>query len=443
MKKHDIPRDECDLCQEVALAGTWVTGEPRTASCDGPFSRLISRTSIVDLVAGLGGLIPGYVLLIPRRHVRSMGELTAKELKYVYEKAWAVSRRIRHEFGGSTVLVEHGSSGGQARDSGVCVEHAHIHIFPLDAGVSPEDFVVKDNSDICSIADLNTVAGKRQNYYYCAWETNEGYLSVAPVLDHQHARRVWADLTGKRDEWDWAAAPYFNNARLTVSRLRLDEYSSTAPGAAISETELGETINAYDLSAEWYAERTRAFPGGSALPREIEELASGTHGLILDAGAGAGRDTQHFAELGRPVLALDSSRDLLDCVPRLGNISRIVGDVRRLPFDAETVGAVWCSAVLLHLRRDDVLTSLCNLFRVMRTGAMGQISVKEGTGHSSAVMRGPGGPIRHFFYYQRKDLVQLAKLAGFDIVRTWSENEADTSAAVRRWIKLLLRKPTL
>ena len=401
----------CDLCREVAFAGTDATVRHSGDYVGSNFSRLITRTSVVDVLAGLGSLIPGYVLIVPRRHVRSVGALRTNELIHTFDIAWAMAVRITAAFGGSVVLVEHGSSGDCNVPGRACIDHAHIHLFPLDSGSNLGRFVAPDSFVTDDLHQLRDISMAQKNYYYCAWNQHEGRLSVEPVLESQYPRRIWAELVGRPDEWDWAACPYFENAKFTSARLRLDELPSEKVDLHLGDAELRETLDAYECSAEWYATQTKTFPQGSALPEEIAVLAANTNGVILDAGAGAGRDAELFAQTGRPVIALDASPRLLAYVATAANVLRVAGDVRCLPLSSESIGAVWCSAVLLHLGRDDVRRTLREFCRVLVPGGLAQVSVKEGSGHSSSAM--PGSPVsrRHFFFYELDDLILLAKLS--------------------------------
>jgi SAM-dependent methyltransferase len=216
-------------------------------------------------------------------------------------------------------------------------------------------------------------------------------------------------------------------------RLRQDELSFDA--------ELNETLSAYDAAADWYASHTSTFPEKSSLRTEMDWLADHTDGAILDAGAGGGRDAAYLADLDRPVIALDASKPLLEHVPRRTNIRTVVGDVRNMRLEAASIGAIWCSAVLLHLAREDVLRSLGEFFRVLIRGGLAEVSVKEGSGHASGPMPGHPRLRRHFFFYEADDLKQLARLAGLEVIRTWTEEEVDSALVVQHWVKVLLRKP--
>jgi SAM-dependent methyltransferase/diadenosine tetraphosphate (Ap4A) HIT family hydrolase len=441
MTRPSVASRICDLCQEISLGGTAVTGSCPGTKQEAGYSRLIRRTSVVDVLAGLGAVIPGYVLLMPWRHVRSIGELTALEMSHVFDAAWKMADRVVSIFGGSVVLVEHGSSGHEHGPSGACIDHAHIHLFPLDAGISPALFEIPGTRPIDDLTELNALARRGKNYYYCASDRAKGHLAVEPRLISQQARRIWAKAVGRQDEWDWAAFPFLANAQLTANRLSRDKLSFEEADLNPGDAELNETLNAYSEAAGWYASHTSTFPEKSSLRDEMDWLADHTDGLILDAGAGGGRDAAYLAGLERPVIALDASAPLLAYAPQHKNIRKVVGDVRKLLIESNSIGAVWCSAVLLHLGRDDVLRALREFFRVLRRGGLAEVSVKEGTGHASSPLPGYPRLRRHFFFYEGDDLKQLARLAGLEVVRTWTEEEVDSALVVQRWVKVLLRKP--
>lgn len=440
MTRLNVSSELCDLCEEIFHDGTAVTGSRIGTGLDDGYSRLIRRTSIVYVLAGLGAVIPGYVLLLPRRHVRSVGELSMPEMLHIFDAAWKMADRITKMFGGSVVLVEHGSSGHEHGPSGACIDHAHIHLFPLDAGTDPAQFNLPGSRSVEGINELSILARTRKNYYYCASSRTEAYLAEEPRPVSQQARRIWAQAVGRRDEWDWALFQYLANAQMTAMRLRGDELSFKAR-PYLGEAELAETLNAYNAAANSYAAHTRYFPHESSLCAEMDWLVSHTNGPILDAGAGGGRDAIYMARRKRPVIALDASAPLLAHVAPRPNIVRVVGDVRDLPLENNSVGAIWCSAVLLHLAREDLLQALHEFFRVLTRGGLAEVSVKEGTGYEPVSMAGDPRLRRHFFYYEEDDLKHLARLAGLQVVRTWTEKEVDSTVIIQRWVKVLLQKP--
>lgn len=460
------------MCEEVRLAGAFATGEPYPPGAAGPgFSRLITRTPAIDVLSGLGSLRPGYLLVVPRRHTASLGELPPAELAEAFALAWRYADRLGRELGSPAVLVEHGSSGASApgpgplaaahptdqpaahpaahpsarsvghppahSSGGSCIIHSHLHLFPLSDESQAALFAAPGSRRITGLSGLVDTAHRKRNYYFCTWKRDEGYLLSDPNLPSQYARRVWAETLDEPDLWDWAAFPFLAHCQETADRLR-----DTVDDPEETERRLRETLLAYGAAARSYAAGTRQYGADSALPGEIADLAATTGGTVLDAGAGAGRDALCFARTGRRVIALDACLPLLSMIPDDPRVRRVAGDVRAVPLASGAVGAVWCSAVLLHLPPAELLRALVEFHRVLDTRGALHVSVKEGDGHASLPMGGENPFCRHFFYYRHEDLVPLARKAGFEVERSWTSQERDSSADLQQWIKLRLRRTT-
>ncbi|MFF7780485.1 methyltransferase domain-containing protein [Streptomyces tanashiensis] len=443
------PPEQCEMCEEVRLAGAFATGDPYPPAAPGTgFSRLITRTAAIDVLSGLGSLRPGYLLVVPRRHTASLGELPPAELAEAFDLAWRYADRVGRELGSPTVLVEHGSSAVAAAghstghaaahpSRGSCIIHSHLHVFPLSDESQAALFAAPGSRRTTGLSDLVDTAQRKRNYYFCTWKRDEGYLLSDPNLPSQYARRVWAGTLDEPDLWDWAAFPFLTHCQETADHLR-----GTEDDQDETERRLRETLLAYGAAARSYAAGTQHYGADSSLPGEIADLAAATAGTVLDAGAGAGRDALCFARTGRPVIALDACLPLLSMIPDDPRVHRVAGDVRAVPVEAGAVGAVWCSAVLLHLPPAELLRALVEFHRVLAGRGALHVSVKEGEGHASLPMGG-GNPFRrHFFYYRHEDLVPLARKAGFEVERSWSTQEHDSSAELQQWRKLRLRRTT-
>jgi SAM-dependent methyltransferase/diadenosine tetraphosphate (Ap4A) HIT family hydrolase len=425
----------------VTLAGAALTGSSLVQD-QRRFSRLIFRTSVVDVIVGLGSISAGYLLLIPRRHVMSMGELSWPELRHAHDVARIMASRVETEFSSTVVAVEHGSSGIDAPQETLpaCITHAHVHLFPIPPHADPEAFVPSGSLPLGSLAELQSAAVNRRNYYYCQTSTAASYLSTDTRLSSQYARRIWANLLGSPDEWDWALFPNFEACQETVARLKARSRWSANATTLPPDDGQAETIAAYNGAARWYAKRTGVFPRGSRLRPEIEALAQATDGWILDAGAGGCRDAAHFAAQGREVVALDASGALLAAGVEHHRMRKVAADIRSIPLADGSVGAVWCSAVLLHLDEVGIAAALRELIRVLTPGGLAQVSVKRGDGRTVLPINGSTRYRRHFFFYEMETMARLVKVAGFEVVRTWTEDEFDVSDIMQAWIKLLLRK---
>ncbi|MDA2815135.1 class I SAM-dependent methyltransferase [Nocardiopsis sp. RSe5-2] len=172
---------------------------------------------------------------------------------------------------------------------------------------------------------------------------------------------------------------------------------------------------------------------------EIHEFCRITSGTVLDAGAGCCRDAVQMARGGRDVVAVDAVPALLEAGPPHARVRPVAADVRDLPLRGSSVGAVWCSAVLLHMDATGLVTALGEFLRVLTPDGFAHISLKEGDGRSVEPMADSTEHRRHFFAYPLGRLRDLCADAGFGVDRTWTGEQADSGGTVQTWRKLLLR----
>ena len=108
------------------------------SSC--PFCRIISgdlgsvRISENELAVAfldIRPVNPGHTLVVPRRHVASLTDLTAAEAEAVFRLVQQVSSALKSELPGCegfTISAADGEIAGQE------VPHAHFHVIPRSAG---------------------------------------------------------------------------------------------------------------------------------------------------------------------------------------------------------------------------------------------------------------------------------------------------------------------
>lgn len=141
----------------------------------------------------------------------------------------------------------------------------------------------------------------------------------------------------------------------------------------------------YDDNADQYAERTWGldlFPG---LESDLTDFCA-SFGLslpALDVGSGGGRDAEYMARAGKRVLCLDTSEALLDIVRRRcssTSVATVRADMLEIPLKENSVGGVWASGSLLHLKREQIPMALEEISRVLVPGGPLGISMKLGVG---------------------------------------------------------------
>jgi ubiquinone/menaquinone biosynthesis C-methylase UbiE len=156
-------------------------------------------------------------------------------------------------------------------------------------------------------------------------------------------------------------------------------------------------------------------------------------GAILDAGCGNGRDLPFFAEEGFAPTGLDLSPGMLALARGRFAGPLVEGDLRALPFAADTFAGVWACASVLHLLKADAPQALAEFTRVLEPAGQLGLAVKAGDGEAWEENRYGEGK-RFFARYRPQELRDLVAGAGFDVFALREEQMPLTA-----WLVLLAR----
>jgi len=133
-----------------------------------------------------------------------------------------------------------------------------------------------------------------------------------------------------------------------------------------------------------YIKRNSLQPKQSQLLKTFSQSIKGNK--VLDLGCGPGHDSYLFSELGFEVTAIDYSTEMIKQAKKFKEVSNkpkfIVGDIRKLTeyFSKNTFDAIWASASLLHIRKQDIHAVLEGITKIAKPGAKIYVGVKAGTG---------------------------------------------------------------
>lgn len=129
-------------------------------------------------------------------------------------------------------------------------------------------------------------------------------------------------------------------------------------------------------------------------------------GKILDIGCGGSRDAYGLLALGFEYVGTDMSEALLSIAKKdHPGQSFYKQSVYELSFpDSEKFDGFWCSAVLLHVPKRRINLALARIRSVVKPGAIGFISLKDGAGEKLETETWTnGGTYKRFFSYWSKD----------------------------------------
>ncbi len=221
------PPVQCDLCEE--LSGSSENSFSRIYRGD-PESRILFRTEQFAVMPSLGQIVEGYLLILPCRHLKALGDLSAVDVNELATISQQVGEILTKEYG-AYVLFEHGT---RSEDVGGCgVYHAHLHAAPLDVISERSDLVghLKARFPYDEMTNLREI-GKRTVGLSCylLYQDLEGkaYLFKTGSLPSQYVRKLLANAMGEQ-VWNWRDVG--REERLLATIQRLSRYfDSKEPG---------------------------------------------------------------------------------------------------------------------------------------------------------------------------------------------------------------------
>lgn len=175
----------------------------------------------------------------------------------------------------------------------------------------------------------------------------------------------------------------------------------------------------YDDEARGYAENTDSYADFPGLKDDVDAFVAHFErsALILDLGAGPGRDSRYLAGLGFSVVAADLSLEMLR-IGRSAKVAHVQADMVELPFRSNTFAGAWVCASLLHLPSSNHGQALMELLRVLAPGGLVAVSMKAGEGEGWA----DGRSIKRRRWFTLVDPTEFVMaLASYGFMKTsWS-----------------------
>jgi diadenosine tetraphosphate (Ap4A) HIT family hydrolase len=166
-------------------------------------SRILYSTSNFVVIPGLGQLLEGYLLILPKKHYLSLATMPLDffpEFNRVINITTGVLEKV---YGKEYILFEHGPLSPKIR-GGSCSDHAHLHIFPLRQ-ISKIDFLIgeetKDESTFPE--EAVRILDEGSPYLFISDYKKREKVTKAENLPSQYMRREIAKSIGRPDEWDW------------------------------------------------------------------------------------------------------------------------------------------------------------------------------------------------------------------------------------------------
>ena len=168
------------------------------------------------IVPALGCIVPGYVMLVSKRHansMRSFGKDTRDNIKKAIEK---LSDLYMRKYGFYPVIFEHGSAENDT-SSGASITHAHMHIVPCKFNLMAE---MQKQLELEEVSAIDAMIAESSNHSYMLFINNDRktYMNIAPKKKYpSQIMRQWiARNENISTEWDWKRFPFYENILNTI-----------------------------------------------------------------------------------------------------------------------------------------------------------------------------------------------------------------------------------
>lgn len=213
--------ERCSFCSEINYWEENNLFDAIIRPATGLKTRIIYETQNWVLAPTLGCFIGGYVLVISKKHFSSIALCPSNIYSELEDLIFSIKSFYKKEYKSSSIIFEHGGISKSER-GGCCVEHAHLHIVPLNIDVVGD---IKNKFAICESVDSYEDVKKIVEIYnkaYLFYENIYGkkYVLFNDFIPSQYFRQIICNKLGLNKRWDWRSYFFLGNIKKTFLDMR-------------------------------------------------------------------------------------------------------------------------------------------------------------------------------------------------------------------------------
>lgn len=166
-------------------------------------------------VPAIGSILPGYIMVISKSCIPSMGLLDDTDTKELLSFVELIVDKLSHKYSSCTIF-EHGSSSSSSTSASIT--HAHWHIVPHV--INAENWEKKANS-YTSFIDFKTKFNCTDSYLLLI--NNKYGIRASKRINEQKQffRKILTDELDNELVWDYTIEPYTNNIKKTIEEFKI------------------------------------------------------------------------------------------------------------------------------------------------------------------------------------------------------------------------------
>ena len=174
-----------------------------------PENLIIAANEYAFAKPALGQFVDGYTLIVSQEHIRSFSEMSDVELGHVEELKDKIGAALKHLYHQPVVVFEHGCGQGPDLRGGSCIDHAHLHVLPLQASL---EYALQSRFRFTRLERLEDLArrcGTAGPYIYLETGRGERFtFELDSPIPSQFMRRLICQSLDQPNLWDWKIHPF-------------------------------------------------------------------------------------------------------------------------------------------------------------------------------------------------------------------------------------------
>lgn len=162
---------------------------------------IIYETDLFIVKAAKGMVVPGHLLLIPKKHINGIAEMSMNQIETIYSFSINLVEKIKSSMNCDVILYEHGSiPEGRHKNS---IVHAHLHIIPYNLSTTSTNRIIRE-CKMKRIYDYRQIEEvKNKDYSFFRDGRGNMYLSHSIDFPRSLIFRVIAIQEGLESNYEW------------------------------------------------------------------------------------------------------------------------------------------------------------------------------------------------------------------------------------------------
>jgi ATP adenylyltransferase len=197
--------DGCSFCEELLDAQNITLPAVKGFFQEFRYNkRILIETDGFFVVPSLGALVSGHVLILPKQHYYSVGEMASTDLAQFDMLVQRVQSLLLLVYG-SCCSFEHGCVEGVGK-AGACIDHAHLHMLPLKTDLRAAiESKFGPGTEIHQLSELGKFVSRQVPYLYYQSPSGWSRAYEARQAPSQFFRQLICATAHITASWDWKA----------------------------------------------------------------------------------------------------------------------------------------------------------------------------------------------------------------------------------------------